>query len=178
MCRNPCLTSFGPLSLWKKVKQQRTLIVPAEQRSSRCPGKEEEEGGRSKVTAVLDLPPCFSLLWGQQLRLMHCRKQPSHSFCTQVSACWTWRTFLYIFRMLQKIKIKEKNKQKTAAPAITSRFSPQRRFSWWTCRRHRSQLCPLTARKTRPWGRCSQSTEGRGWTPQCPAREERQKEAV
>lgn len=63
MCRNPCLTSFGPLSLWKKVKQQRTLIVPAEQTSSRCPGKEEEEeGGRSKATAVLDLPPWFSLL--------------------------------------------------------------------------------------------------------------------
>lgn len=52
---------------------------------------------------------------------------------------------------------------------MTSRSWPQHRFSWWTCRRHRSQLCPLTARKTRPWGWCSQSTEGRGWTPQCPA---------
>ena len=54
-------------------------------------------------------------------------------------------------------------------PTPISLSSQQRRSCGQTCRLHRSRWCPWEARRTGPWGPCSQSRGEREWTRRCPA---------
>lgn len=99
MCRNHCLTSFGPLCCVQgetaedincPISGEFPLRLSPEERR----GKDTRE--RRRETAGLALPPCCSSPWGQWVGLLH-RKNSFRFLYAQVSAWWTWRIkYIYI----------------------------------------------------------------------------------